>query len=478
MKKILAGIMSLVLCGALFTACGKENEETVAEETTSVTTTVTEVEVTTAVTTEAAKPEIEHKYDNIEDFAKEAFSLETEIVTAEESPLRKYMEKNLTGKSLFFDMYTPDESMKMIFASTEKDGYCLKMESDEENSLIYCIDNVMYMLDPSTKTGFSMKMDGDLTADFSMDEMLGVDLEAEIENADDTSEIVTVEIGGEVYTFENEETVGMLFDEDGDIYAIVNGEPDGEIPAFIINEFSDDVPAEYIGLPTDYEIIDMDGLLSGLDEEDNGDDGDSSEPAKTEFASMDEFLKADLSKFEGEEYNAEDSMTADVVRILTESPVVYLSSNYGGEQLTVAFDDDRTMLEGEFGDAGEMMKIIFVDNKLYAIMDSEKAAYVTSDDVETIEELKNSFKESFMEDVPSFSGKTVKSAEVTIAGEKYIIEFDDSVTFSTLIFDSSKKLCGMIDDGKFTNWIITDEIPEGIFDIPSDYEIIDIDSLE
>lgn len=481
MKKLLAAIISLAMCTAVFTACSKDNssDAEAAEAASSAAETVNESELTTAETTAhtteaAAEAEAENSYESLDDFIEEAFSLETK--TEEGSMFFDYMAKNISGDGLYFDMKTHDGKMDMLLAF-EDGEMCVKAEGEGESIYIYVIGETMYMLDESEKTGFSMALDQNTVDSLASDAMGGIDLESAASETE-KSEYADVEIDGEEYVFQNLEEIGVLFHTDGEIYAVINGDADETVKAFLVNEMSSNIPEGILELPTDYEIIDMSELLAGLEDYESGDSNGSNEPVKTEFATMEEFLEADFSRLEGTEYSAEESMTANVVRILTESPTVYLSSDYVGEQMTLAFDADNVMVESKEDDIDGFTRYIFIGNKLYAVIDSEKTAYVTSDDAEAIEILKNTIKNTFMEDVPSFSGKKVKSADIIIAGEKYTIEFDNSVTFSTMIFDSNKKMFGMINDGKFTNWIISDKIPEGIFDIPSDYEVINIDDME
>ena len=483
MKKISVAILSLAMCAAMLTACGNDSAVTDVIDAETVTTaveTVTVPELTAAETAEVtttAEPEDEtaakYSYESLDDFIGEAFALETE--TFEESLFLKYAEENISADGLYFDMETPDGSMKMLLAYQDN-NMCVKAESADGSVYIYVIDEKMYMLDTEEKTGFSMTLDEDTVNSLTSEAMGGIDIEAELEGEELTSECVEVEVEGTAYTFENLEEIGVLFDKDGKLYAIINGDTDEAVRAFIVNEMSSNVPEGIIALPTDYEIVDMSALLAELEEED-----DSGEPVKTEFASMEEFLKADFSEFEGTEYSAGESLTAEIARIMYESTTMYASSNYGGEQMTVAMDKNKVMLEGDFGDTGEMIKFIFIGDKFYTVMDSERTVLTSSsDELGTAEEIIELSKESFS-DIPSLSDEKMMSAEVTIAGKKYTIEYDKSAVFGSnfcMIFDENKNLYGMAEDGVFSAWIITEDIPEGIFDIPSDYEIIDLDDYE
>lgn len=479
MKKLLAAIISLAMCTAVFTACSKENssDTEAAEVTSSAAETVKEAELTTAETTahttEAeTEAEPENSYESLDDFIEEAFSLETK--TEEGSMFSDYMAKNISGDGLYFDMKTHDGKMDMLLAFEDSE-MCVKVEGEGESIYIYVIGETMYMLDASEKTGFSMALDQDTVDSLASDAMGGIDLESAASETE-KSEYADVEIDGEEYIFQNLEEIGVLFHTDGEIYAVINSDADETVRAFLVNEMSSTIPEGILELPKDYEIIDMSELLAGLEDYDSGDSNDSSEPVKTEFATMEEFLEADFSRLEGTEYSAEESFSAAVVELF-KSDRLYSSAIRDGEQLTVAIADGKVMLEGDFGGTGDLMKFIIIGDKFYAVNDSEKAVLIaSSEEMGTAEELIEGSKATFA-NISLTEESPIKRAEVTVDGKKYFVESDNDRD-SCLIFDENKELYAIVDDGEYTKWAATDKIPEGIFDIPSDYEVINIDDME
>lgn len=476
MKKILAAILSLTMCAVMLTACGKDDAEVtdLTEMTSSSEAEITTAE-TTAVETEAPKA-AEHSFENLDDFIEEAFELKTETVP--ESLFSKYAEENLNDKGLYFDMETPDGSMDMLLAADSEANMYISAEGGGESINIYVIDGIMYMLDSKEKTGFSMALDNE-TVDSLTDEVMGgMDIGSELEGEDRSSECVDVEIDGEFYTFENLEEIGVLFDEDGGIYAVINGDEDESVRAFIVNEMSSNVPEGIIVLPTDYEIIDMEGLLAGLEDEGTADSGDTGNTYEnSDFATMEEFLKTDFTALEGTAYAAEDSLSARVYSIFTSDRMYASSATDDGTLMTVVIADGKVVLEGDFGDTGSTIKFIILDDVFYAVSEADKAAIVSSnEDFGTADEIIAASRGTF-EDIPFEDSYDITRAEVIIGGKKYIVESSVDKD-SCLIFDEYEEVVAIVNDGEYSEWIITDKIPEGIFDIPSDYQVIDMRDME
>ena len=278
MKKFLAAIISLSLCGVMLSACGNNSGTTDVTEnqTTSAAAGDTEeaTEAETKAETEAdteAETEAETKaadddaaaagsYASVDDFAKDSsvFSLPTETISAGDSLTYNFV-RTLEGATEFYmDVEATDGSMAMIMALSGKEIY-MKMSgsSAEENATIIIKDSIMYMLDDSTKSGYYFEAGEDVMNEYNVEELLGeINMDKEIEDAEDVK-VCKVEIGGKMYTFEVAETGGgFLFDGD-ELYAIINPDSDEEYNALIIHEFSGNVPSGIFELPSDYELIDL-----------------------------------------------------------------------------------------------------------------------------------------------------------------------------------------------------------------------------
>lgn len=283
MKKFLAAIISLSLCGVMLSACGNDsgtNTDVTESRTSSATETAetetdaaeTETETDTEAETEAeteasddAPAAAGGSYDTVDDFAKDSsvFSLPTETVSAADSLTYSFV-KTLEGATEFYmDVESTDGSVAMIMALSGKDIY-MKMSgaSAEENATIMIKDSMMYMLDDSTKSGYYFAADDSVTDEYNVEEILSeIDMDKEIADAEDVK-VCKVDIGGKEYAFEVAETGGgFLFDGD-ELYAIINPDSDEAFNALIVHEFSGSVPSGIFELPSDYELIDLEAAMA------------------------------------------------------------------------------------------------------------------------------------------------------------------------------------------------------------------------
>ena len=279
MKKFLAAIIAIFLCGVMLSACGGNDaggtvyDETVSAADTDASAADTEekkdeTEADTEAETEAdTEAEADGgaaaagaSYDNVDAFAKDSsvFSLPTETISAGDSLTYGFV-KTLEGAAEFYmDVESTDGNMAMIMALSGKEIY-MKMSGSaaEENATIIIKDSIMYMLDDSTKSGYYFEADEDVMNEYNVEELLSeIDMDQEIEDAEDVK-VCKVDIGGKTYTFEVAETGGgFLFDGD-ELYAIINPESDEDFNALIVHEFSGNVPSGIFELPSDYELIDL-----------------------------------------------------------------------------------------------------------------------------------------------------------------------------------------------------------------------------
>lgn len=301
MKKFLAAIISLSLCGVMLAGCGGNgSDNTVSDETTSAAADIgeavteadteekkdeteaetkaeteaeTEAEAETETETEAeteAKADdsaavVGASYSTIDEFAndKSVFSLPTETISAGDSLTYGFV-RTLEGATEFYmDVEATDGSMAMVMALSGKNVY-MKMSGSgaDEKITVIIKDSVMYMLDDSTKSGYSFAADEDALNEYSVEELLGeIDMDKEIEEAEDVK-VCKVEIGGKTYTFEVADTdAGFLFDGDK-LYAIISPDSDKEFNALIVHDFSGNVPSGVFEVPSGYEVVDLMAALA------------------------------------------------------------------------------------------------------------------------------------------------------------------------------------------------------------------------
>ena len=286
MKKFIAAILSLSLCGVMFAACGSSGTDDIGltdqisseAETTETETEATETETETETTeteteteneTESETETADGAYASIEEFAKDSsvFSLPDETVSAADSLTYGFV-KTLEGATEFYmDVEATDGSMKMVMALSGKNVYMKVAEaSSDENLTIMIKDSVMYMMEDTSKSGYYMTATDDMLGEYNVDEFLSElnfdrDFDEEIEGAEDVK-TCKVMIGGKEYTFETAENGGgFLFDGD-ELYAIISSESTDELNAIIVHDFSGSVPSDIFEVPSDYELIDLEAAMA------------------------------------------------------------------------------------------------------------------------------------------------------------------------------------------------------------------------
>jgi len=184
----------------------------------------------------------------------------------------------------------------------------------------------------------------------------------------------------------------------------------------------------------------------------------------------------DFSKFEGTEYSADETLSAEMFDILNKSDSFYMEARpYGSDSLMkMVISDEKIMVGGTDADEYGVSKIVVEGEKAYVVIDEEKTVLVASS--EGLEEI-TEFSEITTGRI-NFDASTYVVSEITIEGEKYYVEAIDNSDDLCMLYDEGKKLHLFIVDRSAYHFLITDEIPEGAFDIPSDYEKIDMTDME
>lgn len=229
MKKIISVLAAAVVCGTLLTGCGG--------------------------------PKIVGEYDDLTALAEsDVFNLAEDTVSAKKSNTYNFL-KTLDGaEELYLDVEAEDGTMSMVMGmAADKIAMKMKEPGSDTNMTIIITDNVMYMLDDATKTGYSMEADESMLEEYNLEEILGeLNIDEEIDDAEDVM-VCGVKVDGEVYTFEVAETGGgFLYDSKDKLCAIIADDDDTVLK---VNEFNADAPDDIFEVPSDYEVIDMASLL-------------------------------------------------------------------------------------------------------------------------------------------------------------------------------------------------------------------------
>lgn len=229
MKKIISVLAAAVVCGTLLTGCGG--------------------------------PKIVGEYDDLTALAEsDVFDLAEDTVSAEKSNTYNFLKTLEGAEELYIDVESEDGTMSMVMGmAADKIAMKMKEPESDTNMTVIITDNVMYMLDDATKTGYSMEADESMLEEYNLEEILGeLNIDEEIDDAEDVM-VCGVKVDGEVYTFEVAETGGgFLYDSKDKLCAIVADDDDTVLK---VNEFNADAPDDIFEVPSDYEVIDMASLL-------------------------------------------------------------------------------------------------------------------------------------------------------------------------------------------------------------------------
>ena len=227
MKKIISVFAAALVCGALFTGCSK----------------------------------VAGEYESLTALAESnVFELAEDTVSADKSNTYNFVRTLDGAEELYMDVESEDGSMTMTMGmAADRIAMKMKEPESETNMTIIITDNIMYMLDDATKSGYSMEADASMLEEYDLESILGeMNIDEEIANAEDVK-VCKVKVADEIYTFEVAETGGgFLFDGSNKLCAIVSDDDDTVLK---VNAFTSDVPDEVFEVPSDYEVVDMASLL-------------------------------------------------------------------------------------------------------------------------------------------------------------------------------------------------------------------------
>lgn len=303
MKKLIASIAALSMCALMLTACGDKTnagdsgltESITAEQTAKAADTASAEEDSKSDETEADKteenksdeteadnaedsdpdetdagsPDAAVSYGSLDEFyeADDVFSHPSEDVEAEKTNTYAFGKSFEDATDFYADLESSDGKMKIVMAmSMETKQIAIDIEgvTDESSGItnmsIILTDGKMYMLEPSSKSGFYMELDDEQLAEmfdeYDPEELLA---EANIDTSTDFEGMMcyNVDIGGKTYTFEYIDNTGMLYDSNGKMCAVIVDDPSSEFRAIVVNEFSTKASPNAFDIPSGYEIFDM-----------------------------------------------------------------------------------------------------------------------------------------------------------------------------------------------------------------------------
>lgn len=218
-------------------------------------------------------------------------------------------------------------------------------------------------------------------------------------------------------------------------------------------------------------------------------DAGSSEAAAS-YASIDEFINDDgIFDLPGEPVDAENSYTYAFAKSFEGGSGFYidLESTDGTMKINMGMEADRLAMNATMPDDKGVVgnvSLIITDGKVYMLDPAQKSGFFMALSDEQISQMFDQYDpEEILANVnidtdTDFEG--VLSSKVEIAGEIYTFEYMDK---AGMLYDKSGKICTVVSGDSSTEIpaIIINEfstnVPAGAFDVPSDYELMDLGAL-
>lgn len=281
MKKIIAALTALMLCGTMLTACGAKTaddaEVTVSETTTAAETTA--AETTAAETTaEAAAEETEAETtaeteaapaDNGE--MTEEMKATLEILDKESPVYANYLRESLkfpVSNTFEYDMESDGETQHVVLTCAIASGtkIAVNTKTGDETMNIILNGSNYYIVVPSEKSAMYMTVPDDGVED--MADSLEESMMPKFDASKATFEKGEGEVNGETLPYEKVTT------EDGEVFLFYYEEGSLDIKYLSSDdimmkmvEFTHDVDDSMFEVPADYELIDLAEAFGSLVEE-------------------------------------------------------------------------------------------------------------------------------------------------------------------------------------------------------------------
>lgn len=281
MKKIIAALTALMLCGTILTACGAktadDTEVTVSETTTAAETTAAETTAaeTTAEATEATEAETTAAAteaapaDNGE--MTEEMKATLEILDKESPVYANYLRESLkfpVSNTFEYDMEVDGETQHVVLTSAIASAtkIAVNTKTGDESMNIILNGSNYYIVVPSEKSAMYMTVPNDSIED--MADSLEESMMPKFDASKATFEKGEGEVNGETLPYEKVTT------EDGEVFLFYYEEGSldikylcGDDIVMKMVEFTHDVDDSFFEVPADYELIDLAEAFGSLVEE-------------------------------------------------------------------------------------------------------------------------------------------------------------------------------------------------------------------
>lgn len=275
MKKIIAALTALMLCGTMLTACGTktadETDVTVSETTTAAETTVeTTTEAATEAETTAAATEAETTpADNSE--VPDEMQATLEILDKESPVYANYIRESLKfpiSNTFEYDMESDEgtQHVELTCAIANSTKLAVNTKTGDESMNIILNGNNYYIVVPEEKSAMFMTIPNEDID--SMADSLEQSMMPKFDASKATFEKGEGEVNGETLPYEkvttDEGEIFYFYHEDGSLN--IKYLASDEI-VMKMTEFTHEVDDSIFEVPADYELIDLVDALGSLGSE-------------------------------------------------------------------------------------------------------------------------------------------------------------------------------------------------------------------
>ena len=202
------------------------------------------------------------------------------------------------------------------------------------------------------------------------------------------------------------------------------------------------------------------------------------------YESLDAFAKSgDAFNLETTAISAADSYIYNYVKTFDGASGMYIDAEAtdGSMTMVMGMAEDMISIKMYEATSATNMSIIFKDSKMYMIDEASKSGYYMTADESMMEDYDVSEMLGDMDfDAEIENAADVKVTSVEIGGEEYTFEVAE--TGGGFLFSKDEKLIAILSpeaDSELTALKInefTGDVPTDIFEIPSDYQLVDLEA--
>lgn len=225
---------------------------------------------------------------------------------------------------------------------------------------------------------------------------------------------------------------------------------------------------------------------------------DSGSDAAAEYGSLEGFANAsDVFGHKADAVAGENSYTYAFLKSLEGGSGFYvdLETLDGKSKVIMAIESDQVAVTA-IGDASAFdmgmdgfadMSIMLADGKIYMMSTASKSGfYADMESLGVSDPLESIDVDEMLSEINGLTDgmdlNSIMSYKVSIGGETYTFEFDDTSGGTGMLYNSRGKVCLIIDgSGSFPKVIINEfstNVPNKAFDVPSGYKVSDIMSMD